>query len=151
VNEVGRVKEKTLRKIEDFFVKETTLRGNNEIQVSLEELRRETQLSLVTIYKALDNLIELGRLEIVDQGSRRSPKTYRYKQPQQSEISHIQPVAEFAGLSKVLEELLRQLAVKEQVIETFRAKLNEYEALEANVLYRLQVSDDVEVIVRKRS
>lgn len=147
---MGKVKEKTLRKIEDYFARETTMRGNPEIQVTLEELRKETQLSLVTIYKALDGLIEAGKLEVVQQGNRRSPRVYRYLVGvHQNEYSNT--TNDIAGLTKVLEDLVHELTVKEQAVEALRAKLTSYEALEAQVLYRLRLSDDVEVIVRKKA
>jgi hypothetical protein len=146
---VGQVKEKTLRKIEDYFARETTIRGVSEIQVTLEELKRETQLSLVTIYKALEGLIETGKLEVVHQGNRRSPKIYRYLiGTRQGDYSTHSP--DLAGLTKALEGLIHELVLKEQVVEALRAKLAAYEALDGQVLYRLHLSDDVEVIVRKK-
>lgn len=146
---MSRVKDKTLRRIEDYFARETTMRGNSEIQVTLEDLKRETQLSLVTIYKALDSLIESGILEVIDQGNRRSPKLYRYLPP--AKVKSTMPPADLSGLAKTLEELIHELAVKEQVIEALRSRLAAYEAQEAQVLYRLRVSEDVEVIVRNKS
>lgn len=147
---MGQVKEKTLRKVEDFFARETTMRGSPEIQVTLEDLRRETKLSLVTIYKALDNLMEKGTLAVVDQGSRRSPKIYRYLTGLSIEPK-VPESMDLIGLAKALEDLVHELAVKEKVIEALRTKLAVYEAQESQVLYRLRVSDDVEVIVRKKA
>jgi len=146
---VVKVKEKTLRKIEDYFARETAMRGISEIQVTIEDLKRETQLSLVTIYKALDGLIETGKLEVVQQGSRRSPKIYRYLVGTQQNL-YSSPASDLAGLTKAMESLIHELVIKEQVVDALRAKLATYEALETQVLYRLQLSDDVEVIVRKK-
>ncbi len=146
---LGKVKENTLRKVEDFFSRETTMRGGEDIQVTLEDLRRETQLSLVTIYKAIDDLIQAGKLSVLDTGSRRSPKIYRYMATPNHE--GVRPVAaDIPGLAKALEELVHELAVKDQVIESLRAKLSALESQEAQVLYRLRVSEDTEVIVRKK-
>ncbi len=146
---LGKVKENTLRKVEDFFSRETTMRGGEDIQVTLEDLRRETQLSLVTIYKAIDDLIQAGKLSVQDTGSRRSPKIYRYMAAPNHE--GVRPVAtDIPGLAKALEELVHELAVKDQVIESLRAKLSALESQEAQVLYRLRVSEDTEVIVRKK-
>lgn len=147
---VGKVKDKTLRKIEDYFARETAMRGVSEIQVTLEDLKRETQLSLVTIYKALDGLIETGKLEVVQQGNRRSPKIYRYLVETHHNLFG-PSASDLAGLTKTMESLIHELVVKEQVIEVLRAKLAVYEALETQVLYRLHLSDDVEVIVRKKA
>ena len=144
-----KVKEKTLRKIEDYFARETAMRGISEIQVTIEDLKRETQLSLVTIYKALDGLIETGKLEVVQQGSRRSPKIYRYLVGKQQNL-YSSPASDLVGLTKAMESLIHELVIKEQVVDALRAKLATYEALETQVLYRLQLSDDVEVIVRKK-
>jgi len=146
---LGKVKDKTLRRIEDYFARETTMRGSTEIQVTLEDLKRETQLSLVTIYKALDTLIENGKLEVIDQGTRRSPKIYRYLPVTKRENSL--PSSDLAGLTKALEDLIHELAVKEQVIEALRTRLAAFEAQDAQVLYRLRVSGDVEVIVRSKA
>lgn len=146
---MGKVKEKTLRKIEDYFARETAIQGGPEIQVTLEDLRRETQLSLVTIYKALDGLIENGKLEIVQQGNRRSPRIYRYLVGTQHEV--YKPTMDLAGLTKAMEDLIHELVVKEQVVEALRAKLAAYETQETQVLYRLRLSDDVEIIVRKKA
>lgn len=149
VTKVGKVKENTLRKVEDFFARETTMRGGSEIQVTLEDLRRETRLSLVTIYKAIDDLTSGGKLVVIDTGTRRSPKIYRYL----SNSSHEGPrtsTADMAGVAKALEELVHELGVKDQVIEALRAKLSALESQEAQVLYRLRVAEDTEVIVRKR-
>lgn len=55
---MGRVKEKTLRKIDCFFAQEIEMRGTSEIQIKFEEVRKETKLSLVTIYRAIEELIE---------------------------------------------------------------------------------------------
>lgn len=148
---MGKVKEKTLRKIEDYFARETAMRGNPEIQVTLEDLRRETRLSLVTIYKALDELIEAGKLEVVQQGNRRSPRVYRYLVGVNHNNGYTAQANDLAGLTKVLEDLIHELAVKEQAVEALRAKLASYEALDAQVLYRLRLSDDVEIIVRKKA
>lgn len=145
---MGRVKEKTLQKIEDYFARETAMRGTSEIQVTLEDLRKETQLSLVTIYKALDGLIEAGKLEVIQQGNRRSPRVYRYKAEMHV---HTAQVNDLTGLTKVIEDLIHELAVKEQAVNAFRAKLASYEALESQVMYRLRLSDDVEIIVRKKA
>lgn len=146
---MGKVKENTLRKVEDFFAREMAMRGSEDIQVTLEDLRRETQLSLVTIYKAIDDLVQAGKLVVLDTGSRRSPKIYRYMAAPSHE--GVRPAAtDISGLAKVLEEVIHELAVKDQVIEALRAKLLAFEAQEAQVLYRLRVSDDTEVIVRKK-
>lgn len=146
---MGRVKDKTLRKVEDFFARETAMRGSSEIQVTLEDLRKETQLSLVTIYKAIDGLLQSGKLEILHQENRRSPKLYRYLAGASIEsVPSTSP--DLAGVTKVLEELIHELAVKEQVVAALRAKLAAYEAQETQVLYRLSVSEDVEIIVRKK-
>jgi predicted transcriptional regulator len=147
---VGKVKDKTLRKIEDYFARETAIRGVSEIQVTLEDLRKETQLSLVTIYKALDGLIENGKLEVVQQGNRRSPRIYRYLAGTHHS-NYTSPSMDLAGLTKVMEDLIHELIVKEQVVEALRAKLAVFEALETQVLYRLRLSDDVEIIVRKKA
>lgn len=147
---MGKVKEKTLRKIEDYFARETAIRGISEIQVTIEDLKRETQLSLVTIYKALDGLIEAGKLEVVQQGNRRSPKIYRYLEGMPHNHYSL-PSTDLAGLTKVMESLIHELGVKEHVIEALRAKLAAYDALETQVLYRLQLSEGVEVIVRKKA
>lgn len=147
---MGKVKDKTLRKIEDYFARETAMRGTSEIQVTLEDLRRETQLSLVTIYKALDCLIEVGKLEVVQQGNRRSPKIYRYQVGTHHSL-YAPAAPDLIGLTRAMESLIHELMVKEQVIEALRAKLVSYEALETHVLYRLHLSDDVEVIVRKKA
>lgn len=147
---MGKVKENTLRKVEDFFARETTMRGYEDIQVTLEDLRRETQLSLVTIYKAIDDLIQAGKLSVSDTGSRRSPKIYRYATAPGYE--GVRPAsADVPGLAKALEELVHELTVKDQVIEALRAKLSALEAQETQVIYRLKVSEDTEVIVRKKS
>lgn len=147
---MGKVKDKTLRKIEDYFARETAMRGISEIQVTLEDLKRETQLSLVTIYKALDVLIEAGKIEVVQQGNRRSPKIYRYLVGTNHNL-YAPAASDLAGLTKAMESLIHELVVKEQVIEAIRAKLAIYEELEALVLYRLHLSDGVEVIVRKKA
>lgn len=147
---MGKVKENTLRKVEDFFARETTMRGGSEIQVTLEDLRRETQLSLVTIYKAIDDLIDSGKIEVLDTGTRRSPKIYRYLAITNHE--GVNPaVADMPGLVKAVEELVHELSVKDQVIESLRAKLAAIESQEAQILYRLRVAEDTEVIVRKKS
>jgi len=145
---LSKVKDKTLRRIEDYFARETTLRGSAEIQVTLEDLKRETQLSLVTIYKALDALIESGQIKIVDQGTRRSPKIYHYFPT--TKHDGILPSSDLTGLTKALEDLVHELTVKEQVIGALRTRLAAFEAQETQVLYRLRVSEDVEVIVRSR-
>lgn len=147
---MGKVKEKTLRKVEDYFARETTMRGSMEIQVTMEDLRRETQLSLVTLYKALDNLMEVGTLVVIDQGTRRSPKIYRYFASPGHENKSL-PATDLAGLTKAMEELVHELSVKEKVIEALRSKLATFETMESQVLYRLKVSEDTEVIVRKKS
>ncbi|MHB1651201.1 MAG: hypothetical protein ACYCVD_01835 [Desulfitobacteriaceae bacterium] len=147
---MGKVKENTLRKVEDYFARETKMRGSAEIQVTLEDLRRETLLSLVTIYKALDDLMETGKLIVLDTGTRRSPKIYRYTTAPNHEGAR-QTTSDIAGLAKALEELIHELAVKDQVIEALRAKLAALESQESQVLYRLRVSEDTEVVVRKRN
>lgn len=60
------------------------------------------------------------------------------------------PGNDLAGFAKALEELIHELAVKEQVIQSLRAKLQQLKNQETQVLYRLRVSDDIEVVVRKR-
>ena len=147
---VIRVKEKTLRKVEDYFARETAMRGCAEIQVSLDDLRQETQLSLVTIYKAIENLLETGALTVLAKGSRRSPKIYRYSALKEHEAKNL-PTTDINGLTIALEKLLNELSTKEKVIEALRNKLAVYEVLETQILYRLRVSEDVEVIVRKKS
>jgi len=147
---VGRVKENTLRKVEDYFARETTVRGSTDIQVTMEDLRRETRLSLVTIYKALDDMTEHGRLQVIDAGSRRSPKIYRYQPPSNHETAPPAP-NDLAGLARTLEEVVHELTVKEKVIEALRNKLALLESQEAQILYRLRVSEDIEIIVRKRN
>ncbi|KLU62208.1 hypothetical protein CEB3_c14280 [Peptococcaceae bacterium CEB3] len=147
---MGKVKENTLRKVEDFFVRETAMRGSSEIQVTMEDLRRETKLSLVTIYKAIDDLIDGGKLTVTDTGTRRSPRMYRYRSSPSPEGPRIN-AGEMAEVVKALEELVHELAVKDQVIEALRAKLTALESQESQVLYRLRVSEDTEVIVRRKS
>lgn len=147
---MGKVKENTLRKVEDFFARETTMRGSSEIQVTLEDLRRETQLSLVTIYKAIEDLMDSGKLVVLDTGTRRSPKLYRYlSTPSHEGIRTVAP--DMAGVAKALEELVHELGVKDQVIEVLRTKLSVWESQESQVLYRLRVTEDTEIIVRKKS
>lgn len=146
---MGKVKENTLRKVEDYFARETTMRGGSEIQVTLEDLRRETQLSLVTLYKAIDDLIGSGKIEVLDTGTRRSPKIYRYLAA--TSYEGVRPTtSDIPGLAKALEELIHELAVKDQVIEALRGKLASLESQESQILYRLKVAEDTEVIVRKR-
>lgn len=146
---MSKVKENTLRKVEDFFVKETALRGNSQVQVRLDDIKRETKLSLVTLYKALGDLACQGKLEIIEGNSRRSPKVYRYLPNfEAGEISSPGPT-DLNSLTKVIEDLVRQLQVKEEVLATLRDKLWLYEEREKNTLYRLRLSDDTEVVVRK--
>ncbi len=148
---MSKVKENTLRKVEDFFAKETALRGNSQVQVRLDDLKRETKLSLVTLYKALADLVNQGKLEILEGGSRRSPKIYRYlAKYENSDLSPGGP-PDLAGLSKALDDLIRQVQVKDEVIYTLREKLAQMEDRERNVLYRLKLTDNTEVIVRKSS
>lgn len=146
---MARVKENTLRKVEDFFVKEAALRGNRLIQVRLDDLKRETKLSLVTLYKALDDLVILGKLEIIEGSSRRAPKTYRY-------LGNLEPVdlqapinGDFGGLSKVLEDMMRQIQVKDDVINTLRERLSRLEEREKNVMYRLKLGEGTEITVTR--
>ena len=148
---MSKVKENTLRKVEDFFVKETTLRGNSQVQVRLDDIKLETKLSLVTLYKALTDLAMQGKLEILDGGSRRSPKIYRYLPKFENGDVHPTGLADLAGLTKVIDDLARQIQVKEEVISTLRDKLAVYEEKEKKTLYRLRLSDDTEIIVRRCS
>ncbi len=150
VKEVVKVKEKTLRKVEDYFARETAMRGSSEIQVSLENLRQETQLSLVTIYKAIENLLETGILTVLAKGNRRSPKVYRYLALSEHETKNLS-TTDLNGLTNALEKLLNELSAKEKVIEALRCKLAVYEIQETQILYRLKVSEDLEVIVRNKS
>ncbi len=143
-----KVKENTLRKVEDFFARETALRGNSQIQVKLDDVKRETKLSLVTIYKALADLVYEGKLEILEGGSRRSPKTYRYLADFVAEVNPPTPM-DLGGFSKVVEDLLRQLQLKDEVIHTLREKLAQLEKKESKILYKLKLADNTEVIVRK--
>jgi len=143
------VKENTLRKVEDFFAKETALRGSSQVQVRLDDLKRETKLSLVTIYKALVDMVEQGKLEILEGGSRRSPKTYRYLAKFESNELGTAGSPDLGGLTKSLDDLIRQLQVKDQVIFTLREKLAQMEDKERNVLYRLKLADNTEIVVRK--
>jgi len=146
---VSRVKENTLRKVEEFFVRETALRGNSQLQVRLDDLKRETRLSLVTLYKALADLANQGKLEILDGGSRRSPKIYRYLARFETGDLHPAGSPDIGGLTKVIEDLMRQLQVKEEVIDTLRSKLSQMEEKEKHVLYRLRLGDNTEIVVRK--
>lgn len=143
------VKENTLRKVEDFFAKEAALRGNSQVQVRLDDLKRETKLSLVTIYKALADLVNQGKLEILEGGSRRSPKIYRYLAKSESNELSQAGSPDLGGLTKALDDLIRQLQVKEQVVYTLREKLAQFEEKERQVLYRLKLSDNTEIVVRK--
>lgn len=146
---MSKVKENTLRKVEDFFARETALRGCAEVQIRLDDLKRETKLSLVTIYKALADMVNEGKLEILEGGSRRSPKIYRYLANYEGEALP-QPPADLAGLTRVIEDLLRQIQVKDEVINTMREKLAKLEIKEKNILYKLKLADNTEVIVRKQ-
>ncbi len=146
---MAKVKENTLRKVEDFFAKETSLRGNSQVQVKLEDLKRETKLSLVTLYKALDDLVEQGKLEILGGSSRRSPKVYRYLAKFEPSDVNQNNNGDLGGMTKIIDDLVRQLQVKDEVIDTLRGKLTKLEEVESNVLYRLRLSDNTEVVVRK--
>lgn len=58
---------------------------------------------------------------------------------------------EIRGTSEIqIKEFFHELTVKEQVIEALRAKLASSETQETQVLDRLQVNEDIELIVRKR-
>jgi DNA-binding PadR family transcriptional regulator len=146
---VSKVKENTLRKVEDFFAKETSLRGNAQVQVKLDDLKRETKLSLVTLYKALDDLVEQGKLEILGGSSRRSPKVYRYLSKFEPSDLSVNSSGDIGSLTKIIDDLVRQIQVKDEVIDTLREKLAKLEEVESNVLYRLRLADNTEVVVRK--
>ncbi|HEX3014854.1 MAG TPA: hypothetical protein VHQ46_00490, partial [Desulfobacteria bacterium] len=81
--------------------------------------------------------------------SRRAPKTYRY-------LGNLEPVdlqapinGDFGGLSKVLEDMMRQIQVKDDVINTLRERLSRLEEREKNVMYRLKLGEGTEITVTR--